>query len=299
MHSKSSFTLIELLVVIAIIGILAGVIIVSMSGATDKANIAKSQVFANSLRDTLGANLVSEWRFDGLGVADGAAATTAYTQDTWSSGNNGTIIGTPFVYSGSNCVSGSCLQFNNTDRVNVGNDSSLNIKDSITLSLWIKASISTPSGWVNLINSNSNGNCDNGSYCIRWSGARLYSHYYGDSSSSAVYIGQNLINDNKWHFLTSIYDGANTYFYLDGAKKMTGSLTGQLKNIPNVVSIGNPGTGYSEMIDEVRIFNIAMPTSQIKQQYYAGLQQLLANREINREEYNQRIADLEFSISQK
>jgi prepilin-type N-terminal cleavage/methylation domain-containing protein len=299
MSPKHSFTLIELLVVIAIIGILAGVIIVSMSGATDSATLAKAKVFANSMRDSMGNNMVSEWRFDGSGVADGAAATTAYTQDTWSSGNNGTIVGTPFVYSGSSCVSGSCLQFNNTDRMNVGNNSSLNIKDNITLSLWIKASISTPSGWVNFINSNSNGNCDSGSYCIRWSGARLYSHYYGDSSSAATYISQNLINDNKWHFLTSIYDGANIYLYLDGAKKMTGSLTGQLRNIPNVVSIGNPGTGYSEMIDDIRIFNIAMPTSQIKQQYFAGLQQLVTNGEITRGEYDQRIADLEFNISQK
>ena len=45
--------------------------------------------------------------------------------------------------------------------------------------------------------------------------------------------------------------------------------------------------------DEVRIYNAIMPTSQIKQQYYAGLQQLLVNKEINGGEYDQRIAELE------
>ncbi|MFA6252595.1 MAG: prepilin-type N-terminal cleavage/methylation domain-containing protein, partial [Candidatus Paceibacterota bacterium] len=38
MNSKKSFTLIELLVVIAIVGILAGILIVSMSSALNSAN---------------------------------------------------------------------------------------------------------------------------------------------------------------------------------------------------------------------------------------------------------------------
>ena len=42
-----AFTLIELLVVIAVIGILSGLIVVSMSGVTNKATIAKAQVFSN------------------------------------------------------------------------------------------------------------------------------------------------------------------------------------------------------------------------------------------------------------
>lgn len=41
LFSATAFTLIELLVVIAIIGILSGLIIVTMSGATNSANDAK------------------------------------------------------------------------------------------------------------------------------------------------------------------------------------------------------------------------------------------------------------------
>ena len=61
---KTAFTLIELLVVIAIIGILSGLIVVSMSGVTEKANIAKSQVFSNSLRNSLMINTVSQYNFN-------------------------------------------------------------------------------------------------------------------------------------------------------------------------------------------------------------------------------------------
>jgi prepilin-type N-terminal cleavage/methylation domain-containing protein len=78
---KQAFTLIELLVVIAIIGILSGLIVVSMSGVTQKATIAKAQVFSNSLRNSLMLNLISEWKLDGN------------ANDSWSGGNNGTWYG--------------------------------------------------------------------------------------------------------------------------------------------------------------------------------------------------------------
>jgi len=83
---KRSFALIELLVVIATIGILSGLIVVSMSGVTNKATIAKGQIFSNSLRNSLMANLVSEWKFDQVNNPS-----TDQTPDSWSGGNNGTL----------------------------------------------------------------------------------------------------------------------------------------------------------------------------------------------------------------
>jgi prepilin-type N-terminal cleavage/methylation domain-containing protein len=49
MNKEQSFTLIELLVVIAIIGILAGILIVSMTGATNNANDARRKADINQL----------------------------------------------------------------------------------------------------------------------------------------------------------------------------------------------------------------------------------------------------------
>jgi prepilin-type N-terminal cleavage/methylation domain-containing protein len=51
--SKKAFTLIELLVVIAIIGILSGLIVISMSGATNSANDAKRKANVDAIRKAL------------------------------------------------------------------------------------------------------------------------------------------------------------------------------------------------------------------------------------------------------
>lgn len=45
-------------------------------------------------------------------------------------------------------------------------------------------------------------------------------------------------------------------------------------------------------MDDVRIYNVAMSTSQIKEQYYSGLNSLLASGNINKEEYKQRLVNL-------
>ena len=63
---KQAFTLIELLVVIAIIGILSGLIVVAMGGVTQKATIAKSQIFSNSLRNSLMLDILAQYTFDDI-----------------------------------------------------------------------------------------------------------------------------------------------------------------------------------------------------------------------------------------
>jgi hypothetical protein len=45
-------------------------------------------------------------------------------------------------------------------------------------------------------------------------------------------------------------------------------------------------------MDEIRVYNAVLPTSQIKEQYYSGLNNLLANGAINQQQYAERISPL-------
>lgn len=289
-----AFTLIELLVVIAIIGILSGLIIVGMNGMTQKANIAKAQVFSNSLRNSLLMNIVGEWKFDGSGVSDGSTATTAYTQDTWNAGSSGTINGTPLVYSDSNCLNGSCLFFNgSTDYIR---NTPIHFPDltPYTYSAWVKWAAGAPATTTAF----------GGSYCSSnvWFYVGLTSGHrpYGLGSSQTI-TGSNIgaIFNNNWHNVVWTVDSSrNMKLFVDGVQN--GSTT--VISTTTEVYYSSIGAGYhcsspnylwNGYIDEVRIYNASMPTSQIREQYYAGLNSLFAKGLIYENEYHQMITGLE------
>jgi prepilin-type N-terminal cleavage/methylation domain-containing protein len=140
-RSNVGFTLIELLVVIAIVGILAGLAVVNMSGATEGARIAKLKVYSSSIRSSLLSSAVSEWTLDEGGGTS--------VQDTWG-GNAGTLISSPTWKFGGDCVSGSCLDFNgSTNYVRVPYSNNLNITGPITMEAWIYPRAFT--GWAGIV----------------------------------------------------------------------------------------------------------------------------------------------------
>ena len=281
---KRAFTLIELLVVIAIIGILSGMIVISMGGVTQKANIAKVQVFSNSLRNSLMSNLVSEWKLDN------GSGTTAI--DSWSGGNNGTLNGfvdttagygdthTSGWMSSSNCILGTCLKFDGID-------------DYISFSSTINTTARTQTGWFYF----SQIAATRGNHTYTFS--NLYQHYannYLYISGTSDYFNAG-ITTVGWYYLALVFsDKANNtgaILYVNGVAKNIAQQTG-LHTINDVSYIGVPSSvttllGYA---DDIRIYNSVIPTSQIKEQYYAGLNNLLANGQIDKEEYQNRIVGI-------
>lgn len=299
MNSHKSFTLIELLVVIATVGILAGIIIVSMTGATDQATLAKAKVFSISMRDSMSQSLVSEWKFDGSGVSDGSDATAPYVKDTWGN-NNGTIYGNPLVKSGSNCVSGSCLSFDGVDDyIDVGNASSLAITDAITMEFWAYR-----------VGTSSNGSCSEiisrrGCYDVCCQ--NLYSNVDGHADVALV-LGV-IPKIRTWYHLVYTYDSSTKIgrFYSNGKLQSTRDVSSFYPGYTNYkmgstcgnLNISNGNYRWNGLLDEIRLYSTAIPIAQIQSNYDAGLKSLLANKGITEEEYNQRIAELESSQSKK
>jgi len=293
-----AFTLIELLVVIAIIGILSALIVVGMSSTTQKATIAKAQVFSNSLRNSLMGNLVSEWRLD-----ENANPSANRTPDTW--GTNTGILGdgataTTFptlVSTESSCVSGKCFGFDGGDYVNCGNASTLNFLAPITISAWIKTSIGSSQMIVGK---------EIDATHKDWQFEIFPTGLLGFEGSAFHRIGTTNLADGNWKQVVTTMTAAgstNVRLYVNGIEEVytqTGS-TGDLGSNLALAFIGarytTPVNHFNGLIDEVRIFNAAMPTSQIQQNYFIGLNKLFAKNQITQSDYQQRLADLATSFA--
>jgi prepilin-type N-terminal cleavage/methylation domain-containing protein len=288
---KQAFTLIELLVVIAIIGILSGLIVVSMGGVTNKATIAKAQVFSNSLRNSLMLNLVTEYKFDN-------AVTDSWGDNdgTWS-GPTGTNTSANYL-SDSECVSGQCLNFDGTDDfVNIPNNDILNLGDGDkgSVEIWVKVSTWPSSGYPSFIKKGTGGGWSAGSYHISfWGNYIRYVIYSSTTANNNVAVSAPSVN--TWHHYVLTWSGVGGLVkgYLDGIAVNTGT-SQTIKadfGITFPVRIGVGTDYFSGTIDGVRIYNTAIPTSQIQEQYYAGLNKLLTTGQITQKDYIDRISGL-------
>jgi len=303
-----AFTLIELLVVIAIIGILSGLIVVSMGGMTQKATIAKAQVFSNSLRNSLMMSIVAEWKFDGS-TAGGSAANNNDVLDTWGGMNNGTVTvpartHTPTVRVGSNCVSGSCLEFNGVDDyIDFADNSSLDFGvGNFTISGWFKYP-SQAGGTTN--------------YAILYgknlapspyAGIDIFADHDGvsggvgnvlfrvDANNRVASVASNL-NSNNWWFGAFIRDGTILKIVVNGIFDNSATVSSIDVSNSDILRLGansNSSTNqnFTGLMDDIRVYNSAISISQIKERYYLGLSDLFANKQITSEEYLSRIKDV-------
>jgi prepilin-type N-terminal cleavage/methylation domain-containing protein len=296
---RVAFTLIELLVVIAIIGILSGMIAVGMSGVTQKATIAKAQVFSNSLKNSLLLNLVSEWRLD--------ENTGTTTTDSWSGGNTGTLVGAthlPVWKTGTDCVNGSCLQFDGTeDYVNFGTNSNLSMGlGDATVSLWTRFDNAlAPQNEILFICGAYIDGVGQGGYWLRRE-MSTSSLRFGFSDGAITRIvsylsGSGSAVGNTWYNIVVVFDRDGlAQAYINGIKQTGYSLniSAQQGSITNSMNyrVGAPEATLFRLagkMDEFRVYNAMISISQIKQQYYLGLNNLLFNKGISKKDYNERI----------
>ncbi|MGI6341166.1 MAG: LamG-like jellyroll fold domain-containing protein [Minisyncoccales bacterium] len=295
MNKNKSFTLIELLVVIVIIGILAGVIMISTSSSIDKANIAKIKVFEESVQNNLAANMVSRWPLDEI---IGTAAPYK-TPDQWG-GNTGTLgDGTnattyPTLLSESECVSGKCMKFDGGDYITVNDNSSLQLEEGLTLSVWAFYNGGTITPFRTLI-----GKPNYNDYGIILEGdGRFRGDFYANGLRHAIYMC-DYINSPAWFYLTFTYDSFSgiykTYFNSKLYSQAT-TTDGKVRISGSTFYIGGTPVSYffPGKIDDVRIYNAALSSSQIRQNYIAGLNSMLANGNISKKDYNERINALAY-----
>jgi|WetSurMetagenome_2_1015567.scaffolds.fasta_scaffold325316_1 prepilin-type N-terminal cleavage/methylation domain-containing protein len=293
-----AFTLIELLVVIAIVGILSGLIVVSMNGMTQKATVAKAQVFSNSLRNSLLMNLVSEWKFDDLSTAVQGSTIL----DSWKGGNNGTLStnsdGLDKLKTGKECISGKCLLLDGTDDyIDFGNPSALYPSSDMTISMWLNASsLSTPVDLFGKFNG-SVGTVSNWTHGLYIYTTGNLGFGIGDGTTNNFRNNFYTISTNNWYNVVIDYAASSNIvkFYVNSqycsGKDLTLSITPRVTT--NSYTLGGSGIAsyyFNGYLDDIRFYNAAIPTSQIEEQYYAGLNHLLSTGNIDGAEYQNRLA---------
>lgn len=294
---NKSFTLIEILVVIVVVGVLSSFILIVTNSVTTNANITKSKAFSDSLRSSLLNNISSEWKFDGSGISDGQQINTNYTVDSWGT-KNLSIHGSVLAYSGNNCISGSCLQFNASE--SYIDNTSFTVGGNMTFSVWLKTSTYQASGTdgsvVFAIERDSNPGwpvmllfCSNK---IVWgildgSGWIICDNQFGTAS----------FPDSSWHNFVVISDISNskTKLYIDGifmglapVNYNPGS-TNRYMTLGDSYWVSRDTQPYRGLMDEAIIYNAVISGSQIQQNYFLGLNNLYKNKGLARTEYNQRL----------
>ncbi|GMX58435.1 MAG: hypothetical protein MCSN_0890 [Candidatus Microsyncoccus archaeolyticus] len=290
---KRSFTLIEILVVIVVIGILSSFILVGMSSITNNANIAKSKAFSDSLRNSLLTNLVSEWKLDGNG------------SDSWGS-NTGTNGGSTFQSSG--CVSNGCLNFDGTDDYFVVNDSdSLDIVNNFSIEFWYYKTSNTVScvtGDNRILLMKANDYWDDDYYGIWVTCGDLDYFRYSTRKADVDSLGSYNANLglNNWNHIVFTKNNTIGFFYINGIKVSQATVYAELNiTAENLYAMGNSAASRTTpgMLDEIRIYNEAVSSFRIQQNYYIGINKLYKNNGIILSELNQKLSELKNNLIQK
>ncbi len=299
---KKSFTLIEILVVIVVIGILSSFILVGMSSITNSANVAKGKAFSNSLRNFLLMNLVSEWKFEGPTSIDGNVVTTDDTKDSWGGNNVTTVAGSPIVKT-SNCVSGKCVYFDGIDDYLVMADSnSLDITDAITISTWVNVSSVQNTNYEYIIRKTASEPNQGTLYGLLIGyDNRIVRFFIWTEDYAGCQIGADSLtqlNLNIWYYLSVTYDYSTHTgrIYINGILDNTRtSTTGKIRTNNNSFYISHRQDGtlfFNGYIDEIVLYNQAMPISGVSENYYSGLNKLFNNNGITLNEYSLRVSEL-------
>jgi prepilin-type N-terminal cleavage/methylation domain-containing protein len=295
---NKSFTLIEILVVIVVIGVLSAFILVGMSSITTSANIAKGKAFINSMDNSLLLARVSEWKLD-----------NSSGTDSWS-GKTATLVSSPTLTP--NCAQDSCYTFNGTSQYAwIADDPVFNFGSYMSAFVWVKgvaqnnkhvfAQVETSKlVWRLLTSQVSPYNVLDVYITDNGTGGSGHSKQYEAATDVAF--------DNNWHLIGFTWNVGALKLYFDGResaviKYADNAITFLYDSDSNLtigcsLSGGTPTSFFTGSIDDPRLYNQAIPTSEIQQNYFLGLNNLYKNKGLTQLEFNQRLVELKNNISE-
>jgi hypothetical protein len=183
------------------------------------------------------------------------SGTTAYAL---TGSNNGTLVnGVAYGY-----PNGGYWNFDGTDdSINIG---TLSYSNNITLEAWVNTT--NPTGWDDIIA----GGCGDLLFGINSSGNGTLS-WGGQCNVPFSPVTSTIsITDGNWHHVVGTYNGSVAALYIDGNLEVSGNRSGNFT--PGNIAIGSVGGGgeyFNGKIANVRIYNKALLSTEVQQNYQA------------------------------
>jgi PKD repeat protein len=188
------------------------------------------------------------------GFEEGTGTSAA---DLSGNGNSATINGASWV-SGKY---GKGLSFDGTTGVVLVNDSAtLDLTGAMTLEAWVYP-MAINGGWQSVIFKPMDPAFTSLSYVLHGASRTTSVPSFATSGSSANLFGPAVLTANSWSHLAATYDGTTMQLYVNGTQVASQPQTGGVTTSTEPLRIG---MGWSGIIDEVRIYNRALPLSEIQ-----------------------------------
>ncbi len=264
--SRKGFTLIELLVVVAVLALLASIVFSNLGGAREGARISNALSFQSQTHSLLGSDLVGWWNFNhGNSPPCGAGLVC----DVSGYGNHATNNGGSYV-DGVPGTLGIAMEFSgNADHVSLPYAPQYDIREAITLSVWVKRLtgfnqltdvhfISRPPSWF---------------FYDSYSSGNVHGDVYIDGIRRAARTTP-VPFDNNWYNVTYTYNSATREARIYRNGDLTSST--QLSGLGNYL-IDSSGAGFSLIgrnvlgrgliIDDLRIYSRSLSAQEIQTLY--------------------------------
>ena len=120
----------------------------------------------------------------------------------------------------------------------------------------------------------------------------LLTKYNGFDVNFNNLVGWNGLEIGRWTYMVATASPTKTRLYINGDLKDNGNgLSINLSSVRIAARYTNVNY-FNGLMNDVRIYDTALSSSQIKQNYVAGLDSLLSKNLISKQEYDQKIKNL-------